>query len=81
MQFDKSLDDEAKVAYMALLFAQIAQRSGRSPEEVLEEYNVMVKALGIDVGSAEIMMDEGDEVEGPIGDPDAEDEEPTEEEG
>ena len=70
VQFDKSLDDEAKVAYMALLFAQISQRSGRTPEDVLEEYNLMVTALGIEADSAEILMDEGDELDGPVEDDD-----------
>lgn len=79
VQFDKSMDDEAKVAYMTLLFAQVSQRSGRSPEEVLEEYNLMVKALGIDAGSAEILMDEGDEDEDYVEDPEADDEEASEE--
>lgn len=54
VQFDKEMDDEAKVAYMSLLFSQIAQRSGRTPEEVLEEFNAMVAALGIGAASAEI---------------------------
>ena len=49
VQFDDDLDVEAKAAYMGLLLAHVAQRSGRSPEEVLEEFNSMVKDLGIDV--------------------------------
>jgi hypothetical protein len=75
VQFDQSLDEETKVTYMTLLFVQISQRSGRSSEDILEEYNLMVKALGIDAATAEILMDEGDEdadyVEDPVDDVEA----------
>jgi hypothetical protein len=54
VQFDESLDDEAKVAYMSLLFTQIAQRTGRSKDDILSEYNEMVESLGLNVASAEI---------------------------
>ncbi|UCC94144.1 MAG: hypothetical protein JSW25_05650, partial [Thermoplasmata archaeon] len=58
VQFDESLDDEAKVAYLTLLFAQIAQRTGRPPEEILEEFNEMVSEAGLDVVTAEIAIDD-----------------------
>jgi hypothetical protein len=64
VQFDKGLDDEAKAAYMALLFEQIANRSGRSTEEVLEEFNQMVEALGVEATPAEIKLPEGPEEDG-----------------
>ena len=47
VQFDDSLDNEAKVTFMALLIAQIAQRTGRSNEDVLEEYNELIRSLGL----------------------------------
>ncbi len=58
VQFDDTMDADAKAAYMALLFTQIAQRSGRSPEEVLAEFNLMVTALGIDVATTELVLDD-----------------------
>jgi hypothetical protein len=61
VQFDQSLDDEAKAAYMALLFEQIANRSGRTPDEMLEEFNSMVKVLGLEVPSAEIRYEYEDD--------------------
>jgi hypothetical protein len=63
VQFDTTLDDEAKAAYMALLLAQVAQRTGRTKEDVLSEYNEMVRSLGIHA-RAEIDLDaEGSEEE------------------
>jgi hypothetical protein len=58
VQFDDTMAADAKAAYMALLLTQIAQRSGRSPEEVLEEFNLMVTALGIGVASTELVLDD-----------------------
>ncbi len=58
VQFDESLEDEAKVAYLTLLFAQIAQRTGKSPDEVLDEFNEMVREAGLDVVRAEVPTDE-----------------------
>jgi hypothetical protein len=75
VQFDKSLDNEAKVTYMSLLFAQIAQRTGCQKEEILEEYNEMVQTLGLDVGSGEIDMDGLKGLTGPVGPEDEGDEE------
>ncbi|NIS19385.1 MAG: hypothetical protein GWN89_05440 [Thermoplasmata archaeon] len=60
VQFDESLDDQAKVAYLTLLFAQIAQRTGRTPDQVLDEFNEMVREAGLDVATAEIVVDEDD---------------------
>jgi hypothetical protein len=54
VQFDEALDNDAKVTFMALLIAQIAQRTGRSNEDVLAEYNELIQGLGLDVASAEI---------------------------
>ena len=54
VQFDKEMDDDAKVAYMSLLFAQIAQRTDRTPEDVLEEFNSLVSSLDISAAAAEI---------------------------
>ena len=65
VQFDEDLDDEAKVAYLTLLFAQIAQRTGRSPDEVMDEFNEMVREAGLDVESVEL-EDDGPEVSGDI---------------
>jgi len=78
VQFDDTMDDEAKTAYMALLFAQISQRTGRPPEEVLEEFNMMVTALGIIVTSGELELD--DVSDDGIGDLDFEEGEEEEEE-
>ncbi len=61
VQFDEGLDNDAKVTYMSLLIAQIATRTGRSNEEVLEEYNEFIQSLGLDVASAAI--DVGDDGE------------------
>jgi len=58
VQFDETLEDKAKAAYLTLLFAQIAQRTGRTPEEVLAEFNDMVEAAGLEVVRAEIVEDE-----------------------
>jgi hypothetical protein len=64
VQFDETLDDQAKVAYLTLLFAQIAQRTGRPPEEVLTEFNEMVSEAGLVVARAEIDVDDGEEDDG-----------------
>jgi hypothetical protein len=61
VQFDESLDDEAKVAYLTLLFAQIAQRTNRPPEEILAEFNEMVQEADLNVAQAEIAMDDEEE--------------------
>jgi hypothetical protein len=66
VQFDDNLDNEAKVTFMALLIAQIAQRTGRSNEDVLAEYNELVQSLGLDVASAEIEVGD-DEADGEAG--------------
>ncbi len=57
VQFDETMDADAKAAYMALLFTQIAKRTGRPPEEVLEEFNLMVTALELNVASVELELD------------------------
>jgi hypothetical protein len=57
VQFDDTLDDEAKAAYMSLLFAQIAERTSRSKDDVLTEFNEMVQSLGLNVASAEIELE------------------------
>jgi hypothetical protein len=65
VQFDESLDDEAKVMYLTLLFAQIAQRTDRSPDDIMDEFNDVVSDAGLDVGSAVVPSDdEGGEEEG-----------------
>jgi hypothetical protein len=61
VQFDESLDDQAKVAYLTLLFAQIAQRTGRPPDEILDEFNQMVEEAGLEVVRADIPGDEDGE--------------------
>lgn len=61
VQFDESLDDQAKVAYLTLLFAQISQRSGKSPDQVLDEFNQMVRAAGLEVRAADIDLDDEDD--------------------
>ncbi|NOQ53223.1 MAG: hypothetical protein GQ558_01310 [Thermoplasmata archaeon] len=76
VQFDDTMDADAKAAYMALLFTQIAQRSGRTPEEVLEEFNLMVTALELNVASVELALD--DVSDGGIGDLDFKDEDELE---
>ena len=61
VQFDESLDDQAKVAYLTLLFAQISQRSGKSPDQVLDEFNQMVREAGLEVRTADIDLDDEDD--------------------
>ena len=61
VQFDETLDDQAKVAYLTLLFAQIATRTGQTPDEIMEEFNQMVEEAGLDVVQAEVVVDEDDE--------------------
>jgi hypothetical protein len=75
VQFDEELDEQAKVAYLTLLFAQIAQRTGRSPDQVLDEFNEMVREAGLDVPTAEIEVEEVEGVgeEGPLEDGTGED--------
>jgi hypothetical protein len=63
VQFDETLEDKAKVAYLTLLFAQIAQRTGRSPDEILEEFNQMVEDAGLEVSTATIDMKDVDDGE------------------
>jgi hypothetical protein len=59
VQFDESLDNEAKVAYLTLLFTQIAQRTGRSPDDVMDEFNEMVREAGLEVETAEVPKVDG----------------------
>jgi hypothetical protein len=59
VQFDEDLDDQAKIAYLTLLFAQIAQRTGRTPDEVMDEFNKMVEDAGLDAVAADV-LDEND---------------------
>jgi hypothetical protein len=61
VQFDETLDDKAKAAYLTLIFAQIAQRTGRSPEDILREFNEMVEDADLDVVTADIDVDDGDD--------------------
>jgi hypothetical protein len=58
VQFDETLDDQAKVAYLTLLFAQIAQRTGRPADEILTEFNKMVTDAGLEVVKADIKTDD-----------------------
>ena len=59
VQFDDTLEDEAKVAYLTLLLAQIAQRTGRTPDRVLDEFNDMVREAVMEVATTEITVDDG----------------------
>jgi len=61
VQFDETIDDQAKVAFLTLLFAQIAQRTGRSPDEILQEFNEMVEDAGLDVVQTDIDVNDGDD--------------------
>jgi len=63
VQFDETLENKAKAAYLTLLFAQIAQRTGRTPEKVLAEFNRMVEAAGLEVVQAEVDEDEDENEE------------------
>ena len=45
IQFDASLDDEARLSYMSLLITQISNRTGRAREEVLAEWAALARAI------------------------------------
>jgi hypothetical protein len=61
LHFDPSIDGQTRLSYLSLLITQMAERSGRDREELLEEY----KALAEGLLSPEPEMEEGeDEGEG-----------------
>lgn len=61
MQFDDSIDEEVRLSYLSLLFAQIAEKTGRERGDVLREYEAVCKALVQPEAGA------GDEVDGEEG--------------
>ncbi len=45
LHFDPSIDSETRLSYLSLLITQMAERSGRDREELLEEYKALAKGL------------------------------------